>query len=325
MWLVAPSTQDSRSAFSRSARGLGGLISLLISPCPPAPPVTWRSRPLQPRVWRLAWKRERWVRLLSGLTSPRSTVERGVAQWISSLAGTHASPSVLLASARAQTTPAISGRMSHASSGKSKRPSSSSKTFPAICDWDSTSSPESFARWATRLRRTSSLRRSAGHPTSGSASSSSQPEWVTPQARDWRSGEVSEKTAQRDTRPLSEQVVTWAKARWPTVTVGDSRSSGRSTTTTGVMHDGTSLTDAVRAFPVLSLPALKPLTSGPLSSRRTRTSSRPRNRRLNPVFTEWLMGLAAPGWTAFAPLEMESFQSWRHTHSSLLLALLGLQ
>lgn len=36
---------------------------------------------------------------------------------------------------------------------------------------------------------------------------------------------------------------------WPTATAGDSRSSGRHTTTTGVMNHGTTLTDACRAWP----------------------------------------------------------------------------
>lgn len=41
---------------------------------------------------------------------------------------------------------------------------------------------------------------------------------------------------------------------WPTVTVGDCRSSARHTTTTGVMHDGTTLTDAARMWPTPSVP-----------------------------------------------------------------------
>jgi DNA (cytosine-5)-methyltransferase 1 len=36
---------------------------------------------------------------------------------------------------------------------------------------------------------------------------------------------------------------------WPSVTVGDSRSSARHTTTTGIMHPGTTLTDAARMWP----------------------------------------------------------------------------
>jgi len=36
---------------------------------------------------------------------------------------------------------------------------------------------------------------------------------------------------------------------WPTATVGDSRSSARHTTTTGVSHSGTTLVDAVRIWP----------------------------------------------------------------------------
>ena len=40
-------------------------------------------------------------------------------------------------------------------------------------------------------------------------------------------------------------------------------------------------------------------------------------RQLNPLFVEWLMGIPV-GWTDCAPLEMESFRWWWHTHSRLL-------
>lgn len=40
-------------------------------------------------------------------------------------------------------------------------------------------------------------------------------------------------------------------------------------------------------------------------------------RRLNPRFVEMLMGLPL-GWTASAPLEMQSFRSWQLTHSAAL-------
>ena len=51
-----------------------------------------------------------------------------------------------------------------------------------------------------------------------------------------------------------------------------------------------------------------PATSGP--------------RSLNPRFVEWLMGLPL-GLTACVPVEMQSYQSWRHTHLSLLRTLLS--
>lgn len=111
---------------------------------------------------------------------------------------------------------------------------------------------------------------------------------------------------------------------WPTVTVGDSRAAARHTTTTGVMKDGTTLTDAVRAFPLPSLQALPSLTCGPQSLDDAPTSPQQPKRRLNSRFVEWLMGLPA-GWTGFAPLETESYPQWRRTHSSVLHTLLGLR
>lgn len=47
--------------------------------------------------------------------------------------------------------------------------------------------------------------------------------------------------------PLEPPTDGIASGRWPTPTAADSRSSGRHSTTTGVMHSGTTLTDAVRA------------------------------------------------------------------------------
>lgn len=45
---------------------------------------------------------------------------------------------------------------------------------------------------------------------------------------------------------------------------------------------------------------------------------------LNPWFWEWMMGWPT-GWTAFEPVERESFLSWRRSHSSLLCAALSRQ
>jgi hypothetical protein len=60
-----------------------------------------------------------------------------------------------------------------------------------------------------------------------------------------------------------------ASSLLPTPTVGDCRSSGRHSTTTGVMHPGTTLTDAIKVE-----------ASGPL----------------NPAWVELLMGFP-PGYT----------------------------
>ena len=56
-------------------------------------------------------------------------------------------------------------------------------------------------------------------------------------------------------QPSAFELLTWepltvgdASSCWPTAAVSDSRSSARGTTTTGIMHPGTSLTDAMREW-----------------------------------------------------------------------------
>lgn len=82
------------------------------------------------------------------------------------------------------------------------------------------------------------------------------PDWPTPNARDWKGprpmdharshGRQLPYAVAEHPTPGSAASSAWA---WPTPTSGDARSSGRHTTTTGVMHPGTSLTDAVRMWP----------------------------------------------------------------------------
>lgn len=156
--------------------------------------------------------------------------------------------------------------------------------------------------------------------------------WVTPRARDWKSGEASPATAAKNARPLSEQALsTWSTpiqcngertsganrtailARWPTATVTDSR-NGRNRTSrrpAGTRHhDGVTLSDAIA---LSDLPSSRPGDSssrrGPPTSsdgapcspptRRWPLPERSLRRSLNPAFVEWLMGWPI-GWTACA-------------------------
>jgi hypothetical protein len=73
---------------------------------------------------------------------------------------------------------------------------------------------------------------------------------------------------------------------WPTPVKADARSSGRHTTTTGVSHSGTMLTDAMR----LVMPHLDPTT------RPHCTPGLPSTLVLNPAFVETLQGFPI-GWT----------------------------
>ena len=104
---------------------------------------------------------------------------------------------------------------------------------------------------------------------------------ILPKSGSTRSGQLFE-------RPMSElRTDESGCSSWPTAVVGDSRSSARHTTDTGVMHPGTMLLDAVRVWHGLHSSTVtgaeSPSTSG---------------LRLNPRFVEWLMGFPDE-WTVY--------------------------
>ena len=98
----------------------------------------------------------------------------------------------------------------------------------------------------------------------------------------------------------------YSSLRWPTATVGDSKSSRRRTTTTEVMHKGTSLTDAITIWPT---PTARDWKDGANPSDRVPSNGllgrvAPRDPtsqpgQLNPDWVERLMGLPRVGWTDF--------------------------
>lgn len=171
-----------------------------------------RGKPTPPHVLSRAWKRDAWLRRLSGLTSERSTLDRGVEQWISWWVGTPASPSPLPDSDAEPTIRDTSGLTSCASPRSAVPGDSAARTWAVICDAASTTSSETWTAQVSAWRSSWRKLRTSARRTSASGSSS------------------------------------WPFA-WPTSTVADSRSSARGTTTTGVMHTGTMLTDAIRQWP----------------------------------------------------------------------------
>jgi hypothetical protein len=82
-----------------------------------------------------------------------------------------------------------------------------------------------------------------------------------------------------------------ASSCWPAPVKSDAKSSGRHTTSTGVMHHGTSLTDAVRAV----------LRQDPTISAHCEPGQ-PSTVVLNPDFVEILLSFPR-GWTASEPSE----------------------
>lgn len=136
--------------------------------------------------------------------------------------------------------------------------------------------------------------------------------WPTPQSRDWKSGETSDETAEKNSRPLSEAV-----KRWPTPRAEDSEQTAG--------HRGTqdTLTSAMRAaeWPTpqardqhtyaktkrgANSPGGTPLCVAAVESEDAPPTG---TLALNPDWVEWLMNWPV-GWTSLEPLAPDSFAVW---------------
>ena len=285
---------------------------------------TWsgKSRPL--RSWQRAWIRATWMRRLSGMTCEPSTLDRGVAQWISSLRDSHASPYRSPEGVPEPTTLDGYGPQSAMPLTAAGQQLSFSRMFLD-------SSPKVLTKSFPTLPPSGSLRNGAvtARPRSvlpivGIAGSA----WPTPDA------EVST----RSNRSLSPRaavrpnLAALAKM-WPTPTATDAKASGASGySTLSGRHSGTTLTDAaVRlwATPTASDNSNRTTRSAPSHGRRhgftlagqevdhmnghRPETTQPAGRHgtaLNPEFVELLMGLPV-GWTDFACSETASSGSRR--------------
>lgn len=277
--------------------GLEGLNSASSSPCPQrAASLTWRGKPRRPQSWCSAWKRVTWLRRLSGLTLPPSTLERGVVEFIASLPAIPASPTASPASAAAPPTIASSPTRCCASSMSAGLIVSSARTCRGMPTGSSPCSPRHWKGWATALRQEFSARPKPAIPTGESGSSS----WPT--ARTARGGYTRDNGDPEKARPTLEGL---AEA-WMTPNVPNGGRTADHATVTGrtATHNGKkvqvglehqarrrpagmaseqcqqSLTTLAVDFSRSSAPA--PATpDGPTSS--------PPRRSLNPLFVEWLM------------------------------------
>lgn len=140
----------------------------------------WRGKHTPPKSWLRAWTKNAWVQRLSTRTLPSSTDDRLLAWWTASLGGIPASPSHLLESAWAQTTPDTSGPTSKGSSSRSTLGGASSRTCAGICLSEHTMSSATFKAWAIALRRDSTRRKKSERLTSEKGCSF----WPTPTVND---------------------------------------------------------------------------------------------------------------------------------------------
>jgi len=267
----------------------------------------------RPLSWR-GWKSRPWIKLLSGMTLPPSTADRGAELWISSLRDSLASPSAPQDRGRERPTSDGCGTTSSESfarfnpAGSLVRTSqdlfgSDSKLYsdrlprwgmmlagelfeqsrwePHISVSESSSSPSDGTAWAgvTAHERTHSPRQV--HPKKGGTQLANQvAAWATPCSHNAR--HMNTKYAQGGT-PLTMQGV-----NWPTPAARDEKGANapphKRKNATGRQQMG-----QLPNFVAHSLPPVPQNSEcGPECS--------PSHRRLNPAFVEWLMGLPK-GWT----------------------------
>ena len=192
---------------------------------------------MPPPRWSRAWRTGGWIRLLSGTTCSASTAEDGVGRWISSWRDSPASPPRSPGDAAAWETRAGSGLTSPESWLTWPQQLSFLRTSPdSSASTAATASPRSWVRWP----RSGSMRagvctaqpRSA-LPIAASASSS----WESPREAD---GGPRGSSAGFGLRDQTRQ--------WQTPATDSFRSRGGARKS-GVMHPGTTLTDAARLWP----------------------------------------------------------------------------
>lgn len=276
MWLYVPRS-------SRSARASEVSISASDSPWE-GDAVLWATssgKPSQqPSSWR-GWKTRRWIRRLSGTISNPSRATSIAERWLASLADFPVSPTPPRDGSRATTTNARSGRSFSATSRRSPRRGSFSRTSPTSSD-TSNPSGQDFASWASSVRRPASSPRTSVARRISADVSLSLPS--TPSASTVGTNHGGAAGRVGGARPLVRSL--------PTPTAGDARTSGAAGySTVSGRHSGTTLTDFA-----------------------TGAASEGRAGRLNPRFSEWMMGLPI-GWTSFARSATPSFRRWQRSHS----------
>lgn len=254
---------------------------------------------MQPRSLQRAWKMKPWMRLLSGLTLKPSIQNLGVDAWILSLQDIRASHFPSPEPNVRKKTRATSGRSYGKSSEPSNPGSASSKTSLTIYDWDLNKSTMTYDQWVTALRRVCLQRKKSVRRIAASASSS----WLTPRANE--SSERQETFLKRhgDRTDKAHGSLTSQVKAWPTPTARD-------------WKDSPGMKD--RETGQISLPNMA-FRSGH-QHQDVMSNGGMSQMRLNPLFTEWLMGWPI-GWTDFAPVGTVWCHWWQRMHSELFTLL----
>ncbi len=166
----------------------------------------WRSKPSQSRTWSQRWKRETWMRHLSGRTLRHSQQNRFAAWWTSSLAATRANRSQQQVADSAQKTQDTSGRFYAEQYELFSPEESSSKTSKGTSRWDS---PQSSATWKKMVteQRGEYLARLKSEQATRERESSSMESWPTPAAHEPRLGYQNRNNGKKGTQKSLTTVV----------------------------------------------------------------------------------------------------------------------
>lgn len=241
----------------------------------------------QAHSWR-GWRTRPFLERLSGMTLPRSEADHGVRAWISSMAATHASRSVLPVSASARRTRATSGPPSPVWLARPGPDYASLRTSPDIYDLDLSRSRMTFEQWVIALRRACSARKKSAHHSVESGYSS----WQTPSVADTAGGHLTRSGKRSGELLLKGQARTWQSPLAGGPKSSDMKRSGelqlkgqvkaRATPRAHDWKDGgmTMANTPVNGY--LSRQALMPPWSGATISEKTQD--------LNPAFVEALQG-----------------------------------
>jgi len=146
----------------------------------PALSVWWKGTQRPSRFWQRAWKRAPWIRRLHGRILPPSTVDPGVALWISSWRDTPAPHSPAPASGEASGTRATCGRRSPESFARWDPASSCWRMSQDTFGWDSIRFSETLPPSGSMRNGRLYAHRMPARPTDASGCSL----WPTPVAGD---------------------------------------------------------------------------------------------------------------------------------------------
>lgn len=282
----------------------------------------WRKTRIAGRSSFAGKRKATWNPFPCGTTAEHSTVEHGVAQWISSLRDSPASRSASPETSKARTTTETDGPTPSESYARWDRGSLSWKTYQD-CLLTRTSEPYSgsYPRQGLmqggRLYPLRSLEHPIGEKGSGYLPTPSRVPYGSSQNGINGIGGQFERPSAGT--PSLETMA--RRNQWPTPTKGDAKSSGSRNLPGSKAHAGMSLTDAVvhgSSKKPRRYPTPKSTPSGPDYARVNRPDSggddlatnvaRSAPGQLNPDWVEWLMSWPI-GWTSLEPLE--SIDGWQ--------------